>query len=151
MRYVPIVFAMLILSALPLYAGDGMITVKSAFPVKETADRLEAAIAEKGMTVFNRIDHARGAENEGLSLLPTELVIFGNPKVGAPLMQCDRSVGIDLPMKALIWEDEAGNVWYTYNSPEFLADRHNLSDCLGVLEKVQKALANFARAAAAAK
>ena len=151
MRYVPIVFAMLILSALPLYAGDGMITVKSAFPVKETADRLEAAIAEKGMTVFNRIDHARGAKNAGVPLLPTELLIFGNPKVGAPLMQCDRSVGIDLPMKALIWEDEAGNVWYSYNSPEFLASRHNLSDCRAVLEKVQTALANFARAAAAAK
>jgi len=151
MRFQPFVFGLLILMAGPLHADDGLISVQSAFPVKQTADRLESALGDKGMTVFIRIDHGQGAENAGLALRPTELVLFGNPKVGTPLMQCDRGVAIDLPMKALIWEDESGNVWYTYNTPEFLAGRHDLSDCKAVLAKVKTALANFARAATKAR
>lgn len=151
MRFIWITIAMLLFSPIPLHADDGLITVNSAFSVKQTADRLEAALKDKGMTVFARIDHARGAKNAGIALLPTELVIFGSPKVGGPLMRCDRGVGIDLPMKALIWEDESGNVWYTYNAAEFLAGRHDLSGCRQVLDKVQAALDNFARAAAVAQ
>jgi uncharacterized protein (DUF302 family) len=99
------------------------------------------------MTVFNRINHAEGAKKIGSSLLPTELVIFGNPKVGTPLMVCSRSVAIDLPQKALIWEDDKGQVWLSYNNPTYLAERHGISGCQEVLKKVAGALKNFAAAA----
>ncbi|MFZ0133593.1 MAG: DUF302 domain-containing protein [Desulfobacterales bacterium] len=126
---------------------NGLVNVKSPHTVKETADRLEQAIKAKGMTVFIRIDHAAGAQKAGLSLPPTEVVIFGNPKVGTPLMQCSRSAAIDLPQKALIWEDEKGQVWLTYNDPAYLAARHAISGCEAVLEKIGGALHNFAAAA----
>jgi uncharacterized protein (DUF302 family) len=123
------------------------VNVKSAHSVKDTANRLEKALTNKGMTVFIRIDHAAGAKKVGLALPPTELVIFGNPKVGTPLMQCSRSVAIDLPQKALIWEDDQGQVWLTYNDPAYLAARHAITGCEAVLEKVGGALQNFAAAA----
>ena len=128
-------------------AENALVSVKSAHGVPETADRLEAMLKEKGMTVFIRIDHGEGAKQVGKTLRPTELLIFGNPKVGTPLMQCGQSIGIDLPQKALIWEDEAGEVWVSYNNPVYLANRHDLKGCEEVLEKVAKALANFANAA----
>ena len=128
-------------------ADNGLVNVKSTHSVKDTADRLVKALEAKGMTVFIRIDHAAGAKKAGLSLPPTELVIFGNPKVGTPLMQCSRSVAIDLPQKALIWEDDQGQVWLTYNDPAYLAGRHAITGCEAVLEKVGGALRNFAAAA----
>ena len=128
-------------------ADNGLVSVKSTHSVKDTADKLEKALAAKGMTVFIRIDHAAGAKKVGLALPPTELVIFGNPKVGTPLMQCSRSVAIDLPQKALIWEDDQGQVWLTYNDPAYLARRHAITGCDAVLEKVGGALRNFAAAA----
>ena len=128
-------------------ADNGLVNVKSAHSVNDTADRLEKALTNKGMTVFIRIDHAAGAKKVGLALPPTELVIFGNPKVGTPLMQCSRSVAIDLPQKALIWEDDQGQVWLTYNDPAYLAKRHAITGCEAVLEKVGGALQNFAAAA----
>ncbi|MGB5615395.1 MAG: DUF302 domain-containing protein [Desulfobacterales bacterium] len=128
-------------------ADSGLVNVKSTHSVKDTADRLEKALETKGMTVFIRIDHAAGAKKVGLALPPTELVIFGNPKVGTPLMQCSRSVAIDLPQKALIWEDDQGQVWLTYNDPAYLAGRHAITGCEAVLEKVGGALRNFAAAA----
>ncbi|MGA9538755.1 MAG: DUF302 domain-containing protein [Desulfobacterales bacterium] len=128
-------------------ADNGLVNVKSAHSVKDTANRLEKALTNKGMTVFIRIDHAAGAKKVGLALPPTELVIFGNPKVGTPLMQCSRSVAIDLPQKALIWEDDQGQVWLTYNDPAYLAARHAITGCEAVLEKVGGALQNFAAAA----
>lgn len=129
------------------YADNGLISVRSSHDVKDTADRLEKALNAKGMTVFTRINHAEGARKVGKNLRPTELVIFGNPKIGTPLMQCNRSVAIDLPQKALIWEDDKGTVWYSYNDADYLAQRHGLGDCAAVLEKVRKALKNFAAAA----
>ena len=99
------------------------------------------------MTVFIRINHTEGAQKVGKKLRPTEILIFGNPKVGTPLMQCKQSVAIDLPQKALIWEDEAGQVWLSYNDPKYLADRHGITKCVGVIKKIQKALSNFANAA----
>ncbi len=129
------------------YAENGTISVKSMHDVKTTADRLEAALNSKGMTVFTRINHAEGAQNIGMQLRPTELVIFGNPKVGTPLMLCAQSVAIDLPQKALIWEDKDGQVWYTYNDPGYLATRHDLAECSEVLKKVGGALGSFAKAA----
>lgn len=128
-------------------ADNGLVNVKSTHSVKDTADKLEKALAAKGMTVFIRIDHSAGAKKVGLALPPTELVIFGNPKVGTPLMQCSRSVAIDLPQKALIWEDDQGQVWLTYNDPAYLATRHAITGCEAVLEKVGGALQNFAAAA----
>lgn len=130
-------------------AGDGMITLESPHDVKTTADRLETALQEKGMTVFDRIDHAGGAEKAGLELAPTVLVIFGNPKVGTPLMHCGRSAAIDLPQKALIWEDEGGKVRLSYNDPQYLAKRHGIEGCEKVLNKIEKALGKFAEAAVA--
>jgi uncharacterized protein (DUF302 family) len=128
-------------------AEPGLINVKSSHDVKNTADRLEAVLNEKGMTVFLRVDHAEGARKVGQELRPTELVIFGNPKVGTPLMQCSQTMAIDLPQKALIWKDESGQVWLTYNEPQYLAARHGIDGCKAVLDKVQNALKNFAKAA----
>jgi uncharacterized protein (DUF302 family) len=129
-------------------AENGLVNVQSAHSVPETGDRLEGMLKEKGMTVFIRIDHGAGAKKAGGTLRPTELLIFGNPKVGTPLMQCGQSAAIDLPQKALIWEDGAGRVWVSYNDPAYLAGRHDLKGCDEVLAKVTKALANFANAAA---
>ena len=128
-------------------AGNGLISVKSSHDVKVTADRLEDILNQKGMKVFIRINHAAGAQKVGKELRPTELIIFGNPKVGTPLMQCSQSVGIDLPQKALIWQDDKGQVWLSYNDPNYLAQRHGLSACAEVIQKVEKALSNFAKAA----
>jgi uncharacterized protein (DUF302 family) len=129
------------------FAADGLINIKSSHNVKGTADRLENTLREKGMTVFIRINHAEGAQKVGKKLRPTELVVFGNPKVGTPLMQCSQSVAIDLPQKALIWEDEAGHVWFSYNDPRYLAKRHGITECVNVIKKIEKALSNFAHAA----
>ena len=109
-------------------ATDGLTIVQSPFGPKETMDRLEAEIKAKGMTVFARIDHAAGAAAVGLPLRPTELLIFGNAKGGTPLMQSIQSIGIDLPLKALVWQDGAGNTWLSYNDPSWLAKRHGLGD-----------------------
>jgi uncharacterized protein (DUF302 family) len=128
-------------------ADNGMISIKSSHDVKITADRLENNLKAKGMTVFIRINHAEGARKVGKKLRPTELIIFGNPKVGTPLMQCGQSVAIDLPQKALIWEDEAGQVWLSYNDPEYLAKRHGIKGCVDVIKKIETALGNFAKAA----
>ena len=115
--------------------------------VATTLDKLEAALKSKGMTVFTRIDHAAGAARADLELRPTAVLIFGNPKVGTPLMNCSQSVAIDLPQKALAWQDESGQTWLAYNDPQYLGQRHGLDDCAPVLEKVAGALANFAKAA----
>ncbi len=89
-------------------------------------DRLAAAVGDKGMTVFARIDHAAGAAEAGLALPPTELLIFGNAKGGTPLMQATQTIGIDLPLKALVWQDPSGQTWLSYNDPLWLAQRHGL-------------------------
>jgi uncharacterized protein (DUF302 family) len=133
-------------------AGNGLISVKSSHDVKATADRLENILNQKGMTVFIRINHSAGARKVGKTLRPTELVVFGNPKIGTPLMQCSQSVAIDLPQKALIWQDDKGQddkgqVWLSYNDPNYLAQRHGLTGCAQVIKKVEKALSNFAKAA----
>jgi uncharacterized protein (DUF302 family) len=107
-------------------AADGLITLPSSRGPKDTMDRLEAEVGAKGMTVFARIDHAAGAAAVGLSLRPTELLIFGNAKGGTPLMQSMQTIGIDLPLKALVWQDASGNTWLSYNDPSWLAKRHGL-------------------------
>lgn len=106
--------------------SDGLVTVESRFPVSETIDRLAAAAAQAGLVVFARIDHAEGACDAGLELRPTELLIFGHPAGGTPLMLDRQQVGIDLPFKALSWQDEDGRVWLAWNDAEWLACRHRL-------------------------
>ncbi|MGM0570522.1 DUF302 domain-containing protein [Marinobacter sp.] len=128
-------------------AADGLVKVKSEHPVAATADKLANAITGKGLNIFARVNHTEGAEEAGMELRPTELIIFGNPKAGTPLMQCAQSVGIDLPQKALIWEDEDGEVWLGYNDPEYLKERHGMEDCDEPLENVGKVLENFAEVA----
>src|SRR5262249_4728845 len=98
-------------------AADGLITLPSNYEPKETMDRLEAEIRARGMVVFARVDHAAGAAQVGLSLRPTEVLIFGNAKAGTPLMQAEQTIGIDLPLKALVWQDANGKVWLSYNAP----------------------------------
>lgn len=149
MRLLSTVFVVLTFFTGIAVADTGLIKVKSAHSVKDTADKLETILNAKGMNVFGRINHAAGAEKAGLSLKPTEVVIFGNPKVGTPLMNCERTIAIDLPQKALIWEDDGGEVWLAYNDPAELAKRHDVKGCEAVIEKVTGALANFAAAATA--
>ena len=98
-------------------ATDGLTTIKSGHAPKETMNRLEAAVKAKGLTLFARVDHAAGAAGVGLSLRPTELLIFGNAKGGTPLMQANQTVGIDLPLKALVWQDARGDTWLSYDDP----------------------------------
>jgi uncharacterized protein (DUF302 family) len=107
-------------------AADGLTTMRSSYGPKDTMNRLEAEVKAKGMTVFARIDHAAGAAEVGLPLRPTELLIFGNAKGGTPLMQSTQTIGIDLPLKALVWQDGSGNTWLSYNDPSWLAKRHGL-------------------------
>lgn len=139
MKKVLLSLLLVLLMAVPLFALDGLVTAKSAVSVKQTMDRLETLVQKKGLKVFARIDHAKGAASVGKTLRPTELLIFGNPQGGTPFMECAQTVGIDLPLKALVWQDAAGQVWLGYNDPEFLAQRHAVPDC-AVVQKMAKAL-----------
>src|ERR1700675_5008941 len=107
--------------------ADGLITIESRYGPEETMNRFEAEVRARGMTVFARIDHAAGAAGAGLSLRPTELLIFGNAKAGTPLMQSVQAIGIELPLKALVWQDSSGDTWLSYNDPAWLAQRHGLA------------------------
>lgn len=131
-----------------VWGADGVIAIKSPYQVGDTVDRLETLVTKKGMTVFARIDHAAGAAKVGKTLRPTQLLIFGNPRGGTPFMVCAQTVGIDLPLKMLAWQDEDGQVWLAYNDPMFLAKRHGAEDCPVVLN-IGNALADFARLAVA--
>jgi uncharacterized protein (DUF302 family) len=105
---------------------DGLTTIPSGFGPEQTMQRLEAEVRAKGMTVFAHIDHAAGAAAAGLSLRPTDLLIFGNAKAGSLPMQSVQSIGIDLPLKALVWQDAEGATWLSYNDPAWLAKRHGV-------------------------
>ncbi len=129
-------------------AADGMIAVKSAHGAKATMDKLEAVVKERGLNVFARIDHAAGASKIGKALRPTEVIIFGNPQGGTPFLECAQSVGIDLPLKALVWEDASGQVWLGYNDPAYLAQRHGAAQC-PVAANLRKALDGIAAASVA--
>jgi uncharacterized protein (DUF302 family) len=109
-------------------ATDGLITLKSSFGPADTMQRLEAEVKAKGLTVFAHIDHAAGATTVGLPLRPTDLLIFGNAKGGTPLMQQAQTIGIDLPLKALVWQDEQGATWLSYNDPAWIAQRHGIGE-----------------------
>jgi uncharacterized protein (DUF302 family) len=108
-------------------AGSNLVTKPSKYSVPETIDRIEKAVTAKGMQIFARIDHGGEAKKVGLAMRPTLLLVFGNPKGGTALMVAKPTAAIDLPMKALVWEDEDGKVWLAYNSPELLHERHGVS------------------------
>jgi uncharacterized protein (DUF302 family) len=131
-------------------AADGLVTLRSSFGSKATLDRLEAKVMAKGLAVFARIDHATGAKEAGLPLRPTEALIFGNAKGGTPLMQLAQTIGIDLPLRALVWQDQAGNTCLSYNDPSWLAKRHGLGhDSDAAVGAMTAALAAVAKAATA--
>jgi uncharacterized protein (DUF302 family) len=111
-------------------AGNGLLQVASPHTVSETLQRLESILAQRGVQVFALIDHSGEAEKAGMKMRPTKLAIFGNPKGGTPLMVAAPTLAIDLPLKALVWEDEGGKVWITYNSPEYLQQRHGVPEDL---------------------
>ncbi len=138
--------ALALLACAQLQAADGLVAVKSAHSPKATLDRFEATAKERGLMVFARIDHAAGAQKVGKTLRPTELLIFGNPQGGTPLMECAQSAGIDLPLKVLVWEDAQGQSWLGYNDPAWLAQRHGAASC-PVVENLKKALSGLAEAA----
>ena len=127
-------------------AADGLVTIKSPHGAQLTMDRLEAVVKEKGLNVFARIDHAAGAAKVGKTLRPTALLIFGNPQGGTPFIECAQTVGIDLPLKALVWEDAAAQVWVGYNDTTFIAQRHGVPGCdvAGNLAKAQAAIVQAA-------
>ena len=127
---------------------EGLTSIRSRFGPKETMDRLQAEIRAQGMTVFARIDHAAGAAEVGLTLPPTELIIFGNARGGTPLMQSVQTVGIDLPLKALVWEDAAGATWLSYNEPGWITQRHSVANVEQVVSKMAGALSAMSRKAA---
>ena len=150
MKYLARPLAVFVLRAVSTLAcaADGLVAVKSPHSAKATMDKLEATAKDKGLNIFARIDHAAGAASIGQTLRPTEVLIFGNPKGGTPFMTCAQSVGIDLPLKALVWEDASSQVWVGYNDPAWLAQRHG-AETRAVVPNLQKALQGLAAAAVA--
>lgn len=128
-------------------AQADLVRKQSPHSVGKTIDRLEAVVKGKGLTVFARIDHAAGAKKVDMTLRPTELIIFGSPKVGTPLMQAEQTMGLDLPLKVLAWEDAGGQVWLAYEAPADMAAAHGLPKDNLVLKNVTGALDNFTNAA----
>jgi uncharacterized protein (DUF302 family) len=125
--------------------ASGMVDIPSRYTVPESLVRLEAILQEKGLTIFARVDHSGEAKKVGMEMRPTQLVIFGSPRGGTPLMVAAPSLAIDLPLKALAWQDEQGKVWLSYNSPEYLQQRHGipadlLKNIAGVGALIQKAV-----------
>ena len=128
-------------------AAETLVTVESKFPVKETLDRLSAELDKRGIKVAARIDHAAGAKAVGLELPPIEVLLFGNPKLGTPLMQSNPAIGIDLPMKVLAWQDKAGKTWVGYNAADALAARHAIKDRDDIVKAMGGTLAGLVKAA----
>ncbi|WP_457593452.1 DUF302 domain-containing protein [Hydrogenimonas sp.] len=142
-----LVFVLLLMSAAVLAAENGMAGYVSRYGVEETTKRLVEILRKKGVTLFKVIDHSEGAAAAGLELRPAKLVIFGNPKIGTPLMQCSQTLGLDLPMKMLIYKDEKGVVHALYNTKTYLMWRHGIApDCAAESQKkMDKAIKMFAK------
>ena len=147
MKKILLVLSSILLVSSIATASEGLVTLKSAHSAKATADKLVKMLKQKGMTVFARIDHAAGAKTVEKTLRPTEVIIFGNPKAGTPVMQCSQSAAIDFPQKALIMEDEKGLVTLSYNDPKYIEKRHNIKGCDQVLTKISAILGKFAKGA----
>lgn len=154
MNYLKVLLVGVLISICTLVSSDivsdrnGVVTQVSAYSVAETADRFEAILAKKGLTQFARINHAENAKTVDLTLRPTILIVFGNPKVGTPLMQCQQMVALDLPQKVLFWQNEDGQVQASYNDPAYLKSRHKVSGCDPVFIKIGQVLSKLVSAAA---
>jgi uncharacterized protein (DUF302 family) len=130
-------------------SAQGLISIASQHSVKDSLDRLEARLKTKSIAVFARIDHGGGARAVGMTLRPTELLIFGHPKAGTPLMQAAQTMGIDLPLKVLAWQDDAGQAWLSYNDMAWLAQRHQLGpESQAAVAALAAAIASLCAAAA---
>jgi len=148
MKRLFVLISLVVLIPVMSVAGDnGMINKKSNFSVKVTLDRLENVLRKKGITIVTRWSHHAGAKKAGIVLRPTELLIFGNPKMGSHFFTSNQTAGIDLPMKALAWKDEKGQVWLTYNDPVYIANRHGINDRPAIVKKMTGALNNLTNAA----
>ncbi len=122
---------------------EGLKTVRSNFGPAETMNRFEAELKPHGLGVFARINHAALAAEVGLTLRPTEVILFGNPRGGTPLMQANQTIGIDLPLKALVWQDASGKTWLSYNEPAWLAKRHQITGAKGPIAAMTKAVSDI--------
>ncbi|MBB4285351.1 DUF302 domain-containing protein [Roseospira goensis] len=142
-----VLFAATVTTSPAVAAGDGLVRLQSPHSVDVTLQRLKDAITAKGVTIFAEVNHAEGAAGVGKALLPTQLLVFGSPKIGAPLMTEARTIGIDLPLKALVYEDVDGQVWLAYNDPAWLAARHGLAPDLAPFQGMTQAIEGFAAAA----
>ncbi|ENO1331876.1 DUF302 domain-containing protein [Vibrio parahaemolyticus] len=136
------------LASLSALAGEGVVTVASTHSTKDTADKFVAIAQEKGLNVFARINHQENAAKVDMTLRPTEVIVFGNPKVGTPLMLCTQEVALDLPQKVLVYEDAEGKTWLAYNDPMHLKQRHHIEGCDEVLSKISGVLGSLTSAAA---
>jgi uncharacterized protein (DUF302 family) len=143
-----LILCFVLISSSTVLAADGLVSLKSSYSPDETMNRFEAIAKKKGLNIFARINHTAGAAKIGKTLRPTEVLIFGNPQGGTPFIECGQTVGIDLPLKVLVWEDAARQVWLGYNDPVYLAKRHEVSECPAA-GKLNKALAGLSAAALA--
>jgi uncharacterized protein (DUF302 family) len=136
------------LTATSAWAGESLIDVKSSSDVPSTVERLAKAAEAKGFNVVAKVDHAGAAAKAGMELRPTTVVIFGNPKGGTPLMHCDQKAGLDLPLKVLVWENDAGETHLSYDHPSMLGTRHDMANCTSNLEAVAGVLKGLVSEAA---
>jgi uncharacterized protein (DUF302 family) len=130
---------------------EGLTSIQSSFGPKKTMDRLEAEVRARGLNVFARIDHAAGAAEVGLPLAPTDLIIFGNARGGTPLMQSVQTVGIDLPLKPLVWQNASGKTWLSYNEASWIAQRHGVTNERATVNKMNELLGAIAGKAAGSR
>ena len=149
MRNLLVVVLLLVAPIMVSAADDGLISKKSNHSVKVTLDRLENVLKKKGITIVKRWSHDEGGKKAGIPLRPTELLIFGNPKMGTHFFTSNQTSGIDLPMKALAWQDKEGQVWLTYNDPSYIAGRHEIKNRSEIVKKMTGALNNLTNAAIA--
>ena len=131
-----------------VYAQEGFVSQKSSYDAEETAVRPSDKLQENSITIFERVNHHVGAERAGMELNPTILILFGNPNLGTPIMQCAQTAAIDLPQKMLIWTDDEGATYISYNDTIFIKKRHRIEGCDKELEKISSALKRFAGYAA---
>lgn len=130
-----LLLAVLLFSS-PLYAGNNYVSKKSSNSVAISMDRLENALKQRGVGILARVDHAGAAQKADMTLRPTQVLIFGNPKLGTPLMQSNQQIGLDLPLKVLAWEDSKGQTWLTYEKPGEMAERHGMKEPAEALKKI---------------
>ncbi|MFN0192324.1 MAG: DUF302 domain-containing protein [Aestuariivirga sp.] len=148
MRIVHLILALALVLPSAAFAAGQLVAIESRFSVKETADRLASALQEKGLNVVARVDHAAGAKKAGLDMPPAEVLMFGNPKLGTPLMLANPEIAIELPMKIVIWQDSTGKVQIGYVDPENLKSRYAVEGKDEAFQTMSKALGGFAKSAA---